>query len=174
MIVAAGHVPHTGGHDYTCENVTLKAGDRIDLEVNQGTFNIKYCQDIGTKLPNMMPMVVAPKLCISVAADGAGLELDACVNTSATQQFKLPRVDDKRGALPVVHIASGKCITGQADGAVGLAQCVPDENEFEPEAVEQKWVLGASGRLCANSGCLSVRAGAVAVGHERVTRRSFL
>ena len=159
---------------YTCENVTLKAGDRIDLEPNQGTANIKYCQDIGTNMPNMMPMVVSPKLCISVGADGTSLELDACVNSTAAQQFKLPLVDDKRGALPVVHIASGKCITGQANGVVGLAKCAPDENEFEPEAVEQKWVLGASGRLCANSGCLSVRAGAAATGHERVTRRSFL
>lgn len=135
---AAGHVPHHGGHMYTCENVTLKAGDRIDLEPNQGTSSIKYCQDIGTNMPGMMPMVVAPKLCISVAMDGVSLELDACVNSTATQQFKLPQVDDRRGPLPVVHVASGKCISAQANGAVGLAECAPDENEFEPEAVEQK------------------------------------
>jgi arylsulfatase len=170
-----GHVPHHGGHMYTCENVTLKSGDRIDLEPNQQTSNIKYCQDIGTNMPRMMPMIVAPTLCIAVASDGSSLELDACVNTSAAQQWKLPLVDDKRGALPAVHIESGKCITAQANGAVGLAECNPDGyNEYEPEALQQKWVLGASGRLCADSGCLSVRAGSAAAGQMRVTRRSFL
>ena len=141
-------------------------------------------------------MVVAPSLCIAVAADGSSLELDGCTNSSAAQQFELPAVDDKRGALEVTHIASGKCLTGQANGVVGLAKCQPDQNEYEPEALEQskmrcypalsplisltwsitvlEWILGASGRLCVSSGCLSVRAGAAEAGPVRVTRRSFL
>ena len=132
---------------YTCENVTLKAGDRIDLETNQGTAGIKYCQDILPGRSHMMPMVVAPSLCIAVAADGSSLELDGCTNSSAAQQFELPAVDDKRGALEVTHIASGKCLTGQANGVVGLAKCQPDQNEYEPEALEQSkmWCfLGSS------------------------------
>ena len=132
---------------YTCENVTLKAGDRIDLETNQGTAGIKYCQDILPGRSHMMPMVVAPSLCIAVAADGSSLELDACTNSSAAQQFELPAVDDKRGALEVTHIASGKCLTGQANGAVGLAACQPDLNEYEPEALEQSKMRCSTCRL---------------------------
>lgn len=60
-----GHVPHHGGHMYTCENVTLKVGDRIDLEPNQQTSNIKYCQDISADA-KLMRMIVSPDLCIGV------------------------------------------------------------------------------------------------------------
>jgi hypothetical protein len=64
---------------------------------------------------------------------------------------------DKSAAL-VKHIATGMCVTTNAAGGVVLAKCAAVAS-LEPEADEQHWVLGASGRLCTPSGCLSVMAG---------------
>ena len=54
----------------------------------------------------MMPMVVAPSLCIAVAADGSSLELEACTNSSAAQQFELPDFDH---GLSCIRIAGSRC-----------------------------------------------------------------
>ena len=48
------------------------------------------------------------------------VELQACVNGSspaASQAWAIPGMD--KAAANVVHIASGHCLTGAADGSVG-------------------------------------------------------
>jgi arylsulfatase len=156
-----GHIPHHGGHMYTCENITLSAGDRINLETNAGTSGIKYCQDVTESIPQHMSMVVASHLCVAVAhASAAGaptLALATCDAENAAQEFTVPGVD--KPPQKVKNIAAGLCITTSAAGGVAMAKCAAGPDSLEPEASLQDWVLGASGRLCTTSGCLSVVAG---------------
>jgi hypothetical protein len=84
-----GHVPHHGGHMYTCENVTLKAGDRINLERNQGTSNIKYCQDIQVH-GHQMTMIVAPHLCIAVSHTSPAGAPGRCLQTCSCRASVVP------------------------------------------------------------------------------------
>eukprot|EP01052_Picozoa_sp_SAG31_P003566 SAG31_NODE_138_length_22877_cov_29.540917_23_plen_628_part_00 len=155
-----GHFSHHGGHMYTCENISVSAGDKINLETNQGTMNIKFCQDIHVA-NNQMHLIVAPELCIVVdhtsLADEPALALANCSSAAAKGCiWEVPGVD--RAAAHVIHKPSGLCLTGSAAGTATIATC-EEHQSFEPEAPEQLWVLGASGRLCVNSGCLSVIAG---------------
>ena len=149
----------------------------------KGTSGIKYCQDIkaGTEdgFPHHMSMVVAPHLCIAMAhtspAGAPTLALAACDAKSTVQEFTVPGVD--KPAQKVKNIASGMCITTSAAGGVAMVKCAAGPDSLEPEATEQDWVLGASGRLCTPSGCLSVVAGqslmsaeAVGIIHETLDR----
>ena len=164
-----GHAP--GPKSQQCRGVTLKAGDKLNLEHNDGGAG-KVCQDLHKGKGGRLEMVVSHELCVS--ASGNALVLAKCGSPGgavpAAQQFSVPAVDGK----PQQVKNSKLCVTGSASGALGLAACKAEQS-LEPEASEQLWVLGASGRLCSPSGCLSVvpgKASAAPAGFE--LRRRFL
>jgi hypothetical protein len=151
------HGPNPPGK-FQCTQTTLVAGDGIDLRPNQETSPTRICQDVHATALGQMAMTVAPTLCVqpsAAAGPGVGLSLANCSTTAVNplQQWELPSID--KSATTVVHKSSGLCLTGSAGGTARLATCTTVQS-LEPGADEQHWILGASGRLCTPSGCISV------------------
>ena len=170
-----------------CNGTTLAAGEMVGLEPNQGTaHNTKYCQDVAQSALDQIQMVANKSLCVQPTSTsvGATLTIAECAVTEGTAQQKmqawlLPPVD-KRPYQQVRHTLSNLCLTGNAAGTVKLAACA-DKEDLEPEADEQTWILGGSGRLCAASGCVSAIPAAHGSQHQHehqhqqhLTRHTFV
>ena len=174
--------PHYPGHHgwwpgSTCKNVSLAAGDKLNLEPEAGDAGTNVCQDLIASR-QLLSLVVAPKLC--VAATGTALVLDNCDPATAAKKWRVESAIRDPPA-EVIHAGSGLCLTGNAAGAVFLAKCPPTEPvavwaQLQPEANLTKWTSGPGGRLCNSAGCLSVVAGqAAGLAHPwGGVRRSFL
>jgi len=165
-----------------CNGTTLAAGEMVGLEPNQGPVrSAKYCQVVAQSSLDQIQMVVNKSLCVQPTSTevGATLTVAECAVAKGTKEQKmqawvLPPVD-KRPYQQVRHTLSNLCLTGNAAGTVKLAACGhPDKEDLEPEADEQTWILGASGRLCAASGCVSGIPAASGYLHQHQTRHTFV
>lgn len=158
-----GHHPSPSPANAECNGTTLSAGEMVGLEPNAGPAparNAKYCQDVMNSPLDQIQMAANKSFCVQPTSTEAGatLTIAECAAAKGTEQQKmqawmLPPVD-KRPYQQVRHTLSNLCLTGNAAGTVKLAPCAVSE-DLEPEADEQRWILGASGRLCTVSGCVS-------------------
>ena len=137
-----------------CSNVTLRAGNMLNLSPNQGTTHVEICQRVAVTPTRQLAMVVAPSLCIQPTSPEiqSGLILNKCTkkhaNARSTQVWQVPAPDT--APAHVIHEDSRLCLAFNGNSLM-LESC-----SFSPQLL---WVLGSGGRLCASNphhGCLSV------------------
>ena len=69
--------------------MTIKPGDKIDLEINQGTAATKICQDIAAGASGRMLMRVNRTLCVEPAPSSAEAGGNGATGTGGTVNHTL-------------------------------------------------------------------------------------
>ena len=155
-----------------CQNGTISAGDKVDVQPSQGTKHVKICQRLAVTPLSQLSIMAVPGLCVQpagVAKPGVAIVVAVCLPTlrnstaphrgvtslASQQTWSVPPRDSSPAV--VVHTASGLCVTEEGSTA-SLESCAIDESQGTREPVStQRWVLGSGGRLCHKAGgCLSI------------------
>lgn len=133
-----------------------RAGDMVDLQPTVGSIDCSFPQCFRA-VGKALELIAAPKsppLCLEPDVSASTLTVQPCQPGCAAQQFDHAGTD--QGYAVVKNAASGQCVSSAGAGRVQMRPCAASPT--------QKFIFGASGRLClggqavphGSGGCLTV------------------
>eukprot|EP00039_Didymoeca_costata_P028213 m.20354 g.20354 ORF g.20354 m.20354 type:complete len:699 (-) comp6817_c0_seq1:68-2164(-) len=141
--------PKNGGGGSGSHSSNVRAGDTLVIQPSYGGLDCSFPQcfnyDNQTQQVQLLSSVPKSPLCITVQPSGA-VAVETCETSSDTQKFEMHGGREKASSFQ--QVGTQNCISvSSSSNDVKMMPCTSN--------VDNKFVYGASGRICAG-GCLTV------------------